>query len=132
MAGPGFSDTHFTAHLQGLEVALSSAAKALIARRCLCPPAWKDKGPLEWGESQPFLATVFFRTRDNWYRGTGSHKNKNLHLSGLRKLQGKVVLWFIVFLSHVFYTSSQRSSSEIKRQVAWQMFLILFHFFGGR
>lgn len=53
------SDTYHIAHLQGLEMVLSLTAKALIAKRCLCPPVWKDKGPWGWGESQPFLAIVF-------------------------------------------------------------------------
>lgn len=129
-AGPGTHlGAHLCAHLWGLEVVFSPAAKALVARRCLCPPGWKDTGLQGWGEPQPFLADVLSGQGTTSTGELGAIKMRTYDLSGLRKVQGKFASWFILFLCCVFYyTSWQRTCSEEEKAI-WEMFFPLLHFF---
>ena len=83
------------AHRQGLEVVFSPAAKALVARRCLCSPGWKDAGPWGRGEPQPFIANVLSGQGTTGTAELGAIRMRTYDLSSLRKVQGKFALWFI-------------------------------------
>lgn len=114
MAGPGWLRHSSYCTFSGAGDGSLSSSKSSHCQEVPLPSCLEGQRLMGMGWIPAFSSNYFFTTRGNCYRGTGSCKNENL--SGLRKVQGKIVLWFIVFLSHVFYYMSWQRSSEIKKK----------------